>query len=292
MNTAAQLRQALEEQRRRARIIGAAHAAVYAAAAVLIALGWYLPAGILAAANLLVFLLFVRGQIEGYSQAAARANVLCGLCAPLEEARYTGREGLDAERLRALALLPLREGDNSLLVRGGFSGTGFGLELEGCEITLHYAAPGDRARYRFLSGTLLTAAPRQGEWTGDWLLLRRGLLDGDAQREFLEAEGYTPAACPEAELEERFQLYAGDGARELPRRQARLLRETAGRTRRLGAVRLTEKGAAVFLENRFYTGRTRVRDLPNEAWLTHCPLPERDGVWELFQSLGAGENAQ
>lgn len=290
MNTVTSVREQLEAQRRRAQGIGIAHAGVYLAAVVLVALRLYVPAAVAAGVNLLVFLFFVRGQIKGYSQAVARANVLCGLCAPLEEARFTGRAGLSAEQFRSLALLPIMEGDNSLLVRAAFSGRGFGLELGGCEMTLHYPAPGAKnTRYRFLSGTLLTAAPRSKTWAGDWLLLRRGLLDEAVQRAFLEERGYTPAVCPESRVSGRFQLYAGDGAREMPRWLARRLSRTLEKAECLGAVRLTADRAAVYLENRFYTGGAKVRDLPDEAWLTHCPLPERDGVWELFESLGAAQ---
>ena len=84
MNTVTSVREQLEAQRRRAQGIGIAHAGVYLAAVVLVALRLYVPAAVAAGVNLLVFLFFVRGQIKGYSQAVARANVLCGLCAPLE----------------------------------------------------------------------------------------------------------------------------------------------------------------------------------------------------------------
>lgn len=293
MRTAEQARQELEELRKRTHIIGGVHAVIYALAVALAAVGQYVPGAVLAGANLLVYVLFLRRRIGAYSEGAARENILCGLCAPLEEARYTGRTGPGAQQLRALGLLPMREGDNSLLTRAAFSGQGFGLELTGCEMTLHYAAPGagGKVQYRFLSGTLLTAAPRSGTWTGDWLLLRRGLLDEAAQAAFLEEQGYTPAACSQEKLSGRFQIYAGDGAGELPRWLARRVERLAEQSKCLGAVRLTEKQAAIYLENRFYTGRTKVRDLPNEKWLLHCPLPERDGVWELFRSLSAGESA-
>lgn len=292
MRTVEQARQELEELRKRTQIICAVHAVVYALAVALAAVGQYAPGAVLAGANLAAYLLLLRRRIGAYSEAAARENILCGLCAPLEEARYTGRTGLDADQFRALGLLPMSERDNNLLVRAAFSGRGSGLELGGCEITLHYTAPGakDKTQYRFLSGTLLTAAPQAGAWTGDWLLLRRGLLDEAAQAAFLEERGYTPAACPEGKLNDRFQIYAGDGAGEMPRWLARRLSRAMEGAGCLGAVRLTEKQAAAYLENRFYTGRTKVRDLPNEKWLTHCPLPERDGMWELFRSLGGGEN--
>lgn len=290
MNTAALVREQLEAQRKRVQVIATAHAAVYLAAVVLAVLRLYAPCVAVAGVNLLVFVFFVRRQIKGYSQAAARANVLCGLCAPLEEAQFTGRTGLSTQQFRDLAMLPLRNVDDSLLVRAAFSGQGFGLELWGCEMTLHYPVEGAKnTQYRFLSGTLLTAVPQSKAWEGDWLLLRRGLVDEEAQRAFLEERGYAPAGCPEGKLDERFQLYAGDGAREMPRWLSRRLSRLVEKAERTGAVRLTAKKAAVYLENRFYTGRTKVRDLPDEEWLTHCPLPERDAVWELFQSLGAEE---
>lgn len=284
------VREQLEAQRKRVQIIAIAHAAVYLAAVVLAVLQLYGAAAAVAGINLVAFLFVVRGQIKGYGEAVARANVLCGLCAPLEEAQFTDRTGLDAAQFKALGLLPILEGDNGLLVRAAFSGQGFGLKLDGCEMTLHYAVQGTKStQYRFLSGTLFTAAPCSGAWEGDWLLLRRGLLDEAVQRAFLEERGYTPADCSERMVNDRFLLYAGDGAQEMPRWLARRVGRVMDETDRLGAVRLTPDRAAVYLENRFYTGKTKVRDLPDEKWLVHCPLPERDAVWKLFQSLGAAE---
>lgn len=290
MRTAAQTRQELEKLRRRTLIVCAVHAIVYGLAIALAAVGQRFPGGILAGANLLAYVLFLRKYIGGYSEAAARENILLGLCAPLDEAAYTGSKGMAAEQFRALAMLPLMEGENHLLVRNGFSGRGFGLDLSGCELTLHYAAQGAKgAVYRFLSGTLLTAAPQSGVCEGDWLLLRRELLDESVQSVFLEEHGYTPANCPDSGLDDRFQLYAGGGAEDMPRRLAGWLARAADKMDRMAAVRLTNREAAVYLENRFYTGRTRVRDLPNEEWLAHCPLPERDEVWELFRSWSTAE---
>lgn len=290
MRTAQQARQELEELRKRTQVICAVHAVLYALALALAAVGQVVPGAVIAGVNLLAYLLFLRKKTGGYSEAAARENILCGLCAPLEGASYTGRAGMTAGELKELKLLPFEDGGRSLLVRAAFSGNGFGLELGGCEFTLHYAAQGVKNKeYRFLSGTLLTAAPRSGAWEGDWLLLRRGLLDGEVQRTFLEENGFTPANCPEGWLNDRFQLYAGDGAQEMPRWLARRVSRAAEGAERISAVRLTPRKAAVCLENRFYTGRTKVRDLPGEEWLTHCPLPERDGVWELFRSLSTAE---
>lgn len=291
MRTAEQARKELEELRKRTQIICAVHAVIYALAITLAAVGQYAAGAALTGANLLAYVLFLRRRIGAYSESAARENILFGLCAPLEEARYTGRVGPGAEEFQSLALLPIKEGKDALLVRAAFSGQSYGLELGGCEFTLHYTAPGakDKTRYQFLSGTLLTARPQNSAWAGNWLLLRCGLLDEAVQQIFLEQQGYAPAACSQEKLSDRFQIYAGDGAGELPRWLARRVERLAEQSERLGAVRLTEKRAAVYLENRFYTGRTKIRDLPNEKWLTHCPLPERDAVWDLFRNLNAAE---
>lgn len=291
MRTAEQARKELEELRKRTQIICAVHAVIYALAIALASVGQYAAGAALTGANLLAYVLFLRRKIGAYSESAARENILFGLCAPLEEARYTGRVGPGAEEFQSLALLPIKEGKDALLVRAAFSGQGYGLELEGCEFTLHYAAPGvkDKTRYQFLSGTLLTAQPQNSAWAGNWLLLRRGLLDETVQRVFLEKQGYGPAGCLDGRLDDRFLLYSGDGVQDMPRWLARRLIRLMEQTDRLAAVRLTRNQAAVYLENRFYTGRTKIRDLPSEKWLTHSPLPERDAVWDLFRSLDAAE---
>jgi len=250
----------------------------------------YVPAAVIAGANLLVYLFLVRKQITGYSEAVSRANVLCGLCGPLDAAEYTGRTGMSEEEFKALKLLPFMTGGNSVLIRAAFSGQGFGLKLGGCEFTVHYAIQrAKNAQYRFLSGTLLTAVPQPGAWEGDWLLLRHGLLEETAQQSFLEEHGFTPANCSEDRLNDRFQLYAGDGAQSVPRWLARRLSRAVENSDRIASIRLTKTQAAVYLENRFYTGRTKISALPDEAWLAHCPLPERDMVWELFRSLNETE---
>jgi len=292
MNTAAFARKQLETQKKQTQFIVIAHVGVYVAAMVLVVFRLYVPAAVIAGADLLVYLFLVRKQITGYSEAVSRANVLCGLCGPLDAAEYTGRTGMSEEKFRDLKLLPFMTGENSVLIRAAFSGQGFGLELGGCEFTLHYAIQGTKnVQYRFLSGTLLTAAPQSGAWEGDWLLLRHGLLEETAQLGFLEGHGFTPADCSEDRLNDRFQLYAGDGAQSMsmPRWLARRLSRAVENSERIAAIRLTKTRAAVYLENRFYTGRTKISALPDEAWLTHCPLPERDGVWGLFRSLSEAE---
>lgn len=205
MRTAEQARQELEELRKRTQMICAVHAVIYALAIALAAVGQYAAGAALAGANLL----FLRRRIGSYSESAARENILCGLCAPLEEAQYIGRVGPSAEEFQSLALLPIKEGKDALLARAAFSGQGCGLELEGCEFTLHYAAPGakDKTQHQFLSGTLLTARPQNSAWAGNWLLLRRGLLNEAAQQVFLEKRGYDLAGCKEKIEENVYALW-------------------------------------------------------------------------------------
>lgn len=278
----------LAARRKRVQIVYMIHTILYGAALGLALLKQYPPSFIIGGANMILYFLYVRGQVKGYSDAVARANVVHGLCEPLESARFTDRKGLTLESFEAMELLPIRAVKGSLLVREGFEGEGFGLTLRGWEMTLHYPVTfGGKTNYKFLSGTVLTAEGASAPWESDWLLLRREMLDRTAQAEFLSRRGYVRAECPLEGLDADFLAYGrAEGAR-IPRETAQRLLKCFQKAASLGAVHLSPKGAAVYLGNRFYTGRTKVRDLPTEEQLRRNHLPERDGVWELFRYWAA-----
>lgn len=288
MKDVAQTRAALAGRRRRVQIWYVIHTLLYGAALALGLLEHQAAAFAVGGGNMLLYFLFLRGQVRGYSAAVAQANVLHGLCAPLKEAAYTGREGLDTARFQALGLLPIRDHEKSLLVREGFEGRGFGLTLKGWEVSFHYPVyTGSRTDYRFLNGCVLTAeGAAAADRDGDWLLIRRGMVDEAAQAAFAGTVGSARCACPVEKLAEGFDIYSKTG-KELPRQWAERLNRCFQQAGSLGAVRIAPEYAAVYLGNRFYTGRTKVRDLPNEERLLHCPLPERDAVWELFRFWAA-----
>lgn len=283
-----QVREALAKRRRRVQICYVLHTLLYAVALLLGVTRHYVPAVAVGGGNMVLYFLFLRGQLRGYSDAVSQARILYGLCAPLKEARYTGRAGLDVARFQALGLLPIRGHEKSLLVREGFVGKGFGLELEGWEVSFHYPVhAAGRISYKFLSGSILmargAAAPDR---EGDRLLIRHGMVDSSAQDKFARESGWTRCGCPIENLGKNFDIYSKTGE-ELPRQWAERLNRCFQQAGSLGAVRIAPEYVAVYLGNRFYTGRTKVRDLPDLDLLKHSPLPERDAVWELFRFWAA-----
>lgn len=276
---------ALVRQRKQVWICCFIHICLY-----IIALGlgfWHqlMLAAVIAGANTILYLLLVRGQIADYKTAVSRANILYGLCGPLEEARYTGRRGLDRQEFENLGLFPLFDGPNSLLVREGFSGTGFGLNLKGCEVSFHYPVYSQsRTEYRFLSGSILTAersaAPSED---GDWLIVRKDLLDAAALDSFAGEKGLGRSACPIESISSKFDFYSPAGG-PVPHELAERFETCLKQADSLGAVRVKPRQAAVYLANRFYTRRIRLRDLPpSPQQLSRNTLPERDGVWKFFR---------
>lgn len=284
MKDLVQTREALAQQRRRVQICYVIHTLLYGAALALGLLGHYTLAVAVGGGNMALYFLFLRGQVKGYSDAVSQARILHGLCAPLKEARYTGREGLDTEQFQALELLPIRNHAAGLLVREGFEGKGFALSLKGWEVSFHYPVyTGSRTDYKFLNGSILTTeGAATADPDGDWLLIRRGMVDHAAQDAFTGAAGLARCACPLEKLAEAFDTYSKNGE-ELPRRWAERLNKCFQQAGSLGAARITPGHAAVYLGNRFYTGRTKVRELPDAEQLKRNPLPERDAVWELFR---------
>lgn len=284
MQTPEQLRLQLKEQRHRTQMVGLVHIAVYAIAIVLMVLRMHGPAMVLGIGNVMLYFLIVRRLLTRYSQAVTNANLLCGLCKPLEEAWCTDGSGiLDAE-FEDLKMLPLRRGKgSSLMTHNGFAGNLGELSVRGFEATFHYPYVTDNGKtsYRFLNGTLMVSRGEKKEGA-DWLLLHKSLLEKDAEQFFLEQNGYRNAAFSAGGLED-FLLCTTQESAEVPEALCQHLELLARGAKSLGAVRLGGDFCAVFLVNRFYTRQVKVRELPDEAALSANPLPERDAVLALMR---------
>lgn len=282
---------ALVEQRKQVWICCFAHVCLY-----VIALGlglWHelILAAVIAGANVILYLLLVRRQITGYKTAVSSANILYGLCESLEEAQYTGQKGLDGQEFENLGLLPLFDGPNSLLVREGFAGTGFGLSLKGWEVSFHYPVRNKaRTEFRFLSGSILTAeGPAASNEDGNWFIIRKGLLAAATLDSFVREKGLARSASPIESVSSKFDFYSPAGG-PVPHELAGRFETCLKQADSLGAVRLKSRQTAVYLTNRFYARRVRLRDLPPAPQqLSRNTLPERDGVWEFFRFWFTGK---
>lgn len=279
METFSETQQVLERQRKGLQWMFGLHAAIYAAALGLILVSQ--PLGIMVGlANAAYYLFWLRRQMKAYDSAMARACVVYGLCQLWQDVVYMDGHSLTPEALRTLQLLPLHDTKNALLSRHGFFAAAEALSLTGSEITLHYPAQvGSRDSYKFLSGTLLTARHSADRSIGDWLLLANGLLEPRAQEAFLAQCEYSPSESGV----EGYSLYQHGSGGVLPAAVLRRIEKLTKHCPAVGAIRLWQSGAAIFIKGRFYTGRYRPNIAPDEALLCQNSLPERDEAMAFFQ---------
>lgn len=280
---------ALEAKRRRLQLIGMGCFVGLGLALGLWMYGRVMPALALWAALLVFYFAWLRRQMRGYSDDIARINVLNGLCAPMADARFLGDGGMMLQDFVQTTMLPAREAPSSLLLRQGFEARLDGMTLRGWEITFHYKKPTDKKNdFEFVSGSVLTArfdAPIDTD--EDWVLTHKQVIAARVMTEHMSKHGYRPANCEIKALREAFTIGGRDG-RAFPTEWAKALVALRERAGRLAAVRLSKEGVSVYLDRRFYTNKTRIRDLPTPAQLTANPLPERDAILALFRDWRRG----
>lgn len=268
---------ALGQTRRLAWVVSILHLCLYAVALLIYFLAGWQAALVLLAGNVLIYLLGVRRCMARHRREVTAASLRFGLGDGLADFRYRDKGGLSRDACAAWSIIPLMEGELSVMSRHFFSGAAGALSLAGCELTLHYAVPGGKRDYRFFSGAFLTAGtPAQG----GWLLLGRGLVESSALADFLAEQDYHP--CPESPAE-GYALYAQGTAAPLPMESARQVAALCGKVPALSLLRLTQTGAAVFLNGRFYTGARYPSARLTADQLRANPLPERDELWKFFR---------
>jgi len=270
--------QEMEVKRRRSLVAFCLNLAVYALALI----GAFTsPKAALAVAgvNLALYLLIVRRLRRDYRVSAGREMVRFGLWSDLDDARWS--EPVTAGDLTALELLPRPVGD--VLCKWPFRGERGRREVTCAEITLHYESETAKGKrdFRFLSGTLLTAQPGGG---GEYLLLHRALLDPAVRDEMLSAGGWTPRELPKGDWGD-YGLWGRGEPTELSRTALEALDRLQAQGS-LGALRLGEKGLALFLPNRFYfPDETSSRAPLTREALDKCQLPQLTAFLDLAQAL-------
>ena len=279
--------QQLADQRKKGRAVYLVSIVAYALAVVLVVLKFRNAAMVLGFVGVLVYLLAGRRMNKAYSSGITRANVLHGLCAPLQQVEFTpGKGGMTEEELDALQLLPVHhtKGENGLLCNNAIRAQYEGFAVNACELTLHYPyMAGDKQRFEFMSGSLFTApALPVTEQQGDWLLLHRDMLREDAQLQFTERCGYHLIAVEES-IGLHFYVYARTPDAQLPDHLRNQIAALIKNVPAAGAVRLAPGVAAVYLHKRLYTFRTPLRDQLTVEQLGTSPLGERDAVLALLR---------
>lgn len=275
-------------KRRNLQILVIGYGVVFVGALLLLAFSQSLIGIVICIVNLVLYFVLIRPRLLGYQDAVNNATVRFGIAAPLEGIENdAAKGGLTKEEFTALELLPLLPEKNSLLCRNSFSGKKDGMTLRGSELS--FQATGTSAqgneKYRFLSGTVLTAAYDAPTKEGDWLLLGPGLMSRVVKEQFLTENGYHEAKVSEV-LDKKFTLYTRSDAEEMPEWLERRVTNLTEQHKSVYALRFKQGAAAVYLHDRFYTFNLKLKDLPTPEALSHNYLPERDDCWTLFRYWG------
>ena len=267
--------EALQSKQRKCKAARAANMAVYAIAVVLFLIQRLRPAAlVLMALGLLLHFLVVRRMTAAYKAEAAQASLRFGLCGRFADFSYAVKGGMSYDNFRDWKLAPIREEPRSLLCRNGFTAKDSGLVLAGQEATFHYNAPNPQGKdsIHFLSGTLLSAGTPGNK---GWLFLRSDVLNEAAAEDFLQRQGYAPAP----NTLEGWALYGQPGAPDL---SEDVLRRAERLERSVSILRLTDQGAAAFLNGHFYVSSQYLLVRPTEQLLQENTLAERDNLLTLF----------
>lgn len=272
--------EALQSKQRKCKVARAANMAVYVIAVALFLDQRLRPAAlVLMVLGLLLHFLAVRRMTAAYTAEAAQANLRFGLCGRFTDFYFTVKGSMSYDCFCQWKLAPIRKEQRSLLCRNGFIARAGDLLLTGQEATFHYNTPNPQGkdRIQFLSGTLLSAGTPGNK---GWLFLRSGVLNEAAAEEFLQRQGYAPAP----NTLEGWTLYGQPGA---PNLSEDVLRCAEGLERSVSILRLTDQGAAAFLNGRFYVSSQHPSIQPTEQLLQENTLAERDSLLALFhQWLG------
>lgn len=244
-----------------------------------------LVAGIaLLVAVLLAHFFLVRRAIKGYNADYVQEVIRYGVCKEMEDLVLSRADGVSREEFQNLELFPLHDAADSFISRNCFRGRKEGLELIAGEVTFHYPIKGDkRDKYEFLTGTLyMTTTPAQTP-KGDWILLRRGLLNQEVEQRTCQKNGFRRLPSDDSQLSQEYRIYTRGGEEALSPQVASQLEKTIKEVGRPSAIRLSPQGAAIFVNHWFYTGNRRPEPSPKVEDLTRDIFPAQKELCRLFR---------
>ena len=268
----------------------------------------YIAAAVIVVLDFIWYFAWLVRQRRKFSDDVVAANVLYGVCEPLTEPEYLGKNSLSSEEFGAMEILPVHVAEKSVLTENGFKGKKDRLVLRGWEISFPYIVQGVKSSdmYHHLSGTLLTAqrdtnsagaaagiqdginttpSPSDGyDPKAEWLILHKEFINSAAQQDFLSKKQFHKADCSSAELSESFDVYSKAEDASMPEQLSKAVLKAYRQAEKIAAVRISKESAQVFVYRSFYSLRIRLRYLPDEAWYKQNLLAERDAVWSLFKT--------
>lgn len=225
---------------------------------------------------------YLRPRIKEYGLHFAAERTHFGLCPPMEQYSDT-RKGLWSETdIVNWNMLPILCKGKSLICRNGFSGNVDQMQVQGAEVTFHYALRNSNGNtnYRFLPGTIV-AVRRQQPANGDWLLLQNDLVEEPALSEFLHHAEYTPVEADLDIVSDTYQLYYHGSDFSLDKALVKRINALLTAAPSTGAIRFTPQETVVFLSRRFFAYTIGTRAAITEEMLRSNPLPEFEQILAL-----------
>lgn len=286
MTSVAEAANGIKRKRSKVQVMYVIHTALYAVALVLCMLNQYSVGVVLGVANMVGYFACLRGQLKHYSDMVAEADIQYGMCSNMQDVQYCGNNVFSSQEFSRLKILPLDESENSFMGRYGVRASYKKMNVTISEVTFHYRCMenGKSKTYKFLNGTLVKGENISWENQEEWLILCKGMIDETTKEAFCRSCGYHPADLEKSSLTERFEVYAMKPEMELPVLLEQRILKLTKKHMSVAAIRLQTNAVIIFLGNRFYTRRTKVRILPTERELQTNPFIERDAVLNFMES--------
>ncbi|WP_312942925.1 hypothetical protein [Oscillibacter sp.] len=225
---------------------------------------------------------YLRPHLKEYGLRFAAERTRFGLCPSLAHYRDTPKGLWSEDDIASLKLLPIRRERQGLVCRHGFSGEVDQMQVQGSEVTFHYALHNTKGNptYRFLSG-MIVAVRRQQPGSGDWLLLQNDLVEEPALSEFLQDAGYVPVEDDLGILSDTCRLYSCDTDFAIGKALVKRINALLTVAPSTGAIRFTPQETIVFLSKRFFAYTIGTRIVITEEMLRSNPLPEFESILAL-----------
>ncbi len=237
-------------------------------------------------ASLVCHFVLIRPCSKAYEAAYSHACIQLTMQRHLENAVHTPKSVLNAEKLRAVRLIPDNNGRDSILLREGVAGTSLGRPVLLGDATFAHSFPAaGKTCHEFTVGCWITVE-LSGDSGMDWRLLAPGVPGDAARRAFLENNPDLKRLSWDEKGFENCLILRPEGSPDLPPKGARsILKRLFAREYDHPAVCIRGRELHVMLVNRVLGQKASVRIPPSKALLERDLLPELDDVLALAKAM-------
>ena len=244
------------------------------------------PAFVILILDMIFYFLVIHRMTKRYGFMVNEANLKYGFFKPLKNVSTKSKDGMDFDDFVNLSMFPIKNGKNTLLSRNSVFGEREDEQLEAHELTFHYVIADAKGKpsHQFVSGSLFMDSFKKTGFKGDYLLLRRDVLETGAKTQFVSKNGYKAFALKDQTLTEGFDGYY-HGEENFTAQLEALCLKLGSQAKNLCAIRIMDGKAAIFLTRRFYAGSRYTTTEPTKEILSKNYFSERDEIFSFFKNL-------